>query len=181
MPNPLDPTRRPRPFAPPPPAVAPPGVPAHAPSRALEGGSRRPPFVGTRLRTTATPQSEAAPALALRPPAAATPQAVHPSTPAARAPQPAGEQSPPPESEKALSGLPYIDSSGAAHDPGDPTPSSRPSEGRHHVEHDVPSILEAVAGRIRAGGLTVPHADPAAGDAAVLAAVLAAMLRHRPG
>ncbi|HEX2717776.1 MAG TPA: hypothetical protein VHM67_08830 [Gemmatimonadaceae bacterium] len=92
-----------------------------------------------------------------------------------------GEDSAPEEAAQALSGLPYIDNTGASHEPDEAVPASRLSGKMHRVEHDVPGILEGVAARIRSGALNVPNVDPFAGDAAVLAAVLAAMLRHREG
>lgn len=161
-----DTTRRPRPFAPPAPPFPGPGAPPRGPAAgaAASGVKRPPPFVATR--------PAAAPA---------APEAVPPSIPVATAPLTVGEDSAPEEAAQALSGLPYIDNTGASHEPDEAVPASRLSGKMHRVEHDVPGILEGVAARIRSGTLNVPNVDPFAGDAAVLAAVLAAMLRHREG
>ena len=203
MPDDNDTTRRPRPFAPPAPPFPGPGAPprAPAPGNAASGVKRPPPFVAARPAAAPAPvQAPAPPVKAPAAPLAASehgsrsgreharwdstsraPAAATPSIPVATAPLPAGEDPAPEEAAQALSGLPYIDNTGAAHDPHEAVPASRLSGKMHRVEHDVPGILEGVAARIRGGTLNVPNVDPFAGDAAVLTAVLAAMLRNREG
>ena len=85
----------------------------------------------------------------------------------------------PEEAAQALSGLPFIDESGAEHEAQLLPSVARPSGKVHRIAFDVATVLESIAARIRAGALDVRDVDPAAGDAAALATVLAAMLRQR--
>lgn len=92
---------------------------------------------------------------------------------------PHGEVAAPEEAAQALSGLPFIDESGAQHEAQLHPPVLRPSGKVHRVDFDVATVLESVAARVRAGALDVRDVDPAAGEAAALATVLAALLRQR--
>ena len=92
---------------------------------------------------------------------------------------PSGEDAAPEEAAQALSGLPFIDESGAEHEAQMLPAVARPSGKVHRVAFDVATVLESIAARIRAGALDVRDVDPSAGDAAALATVLAAMLRQR--
>ena len=192
MANDNDTTRRPRPFAPPAPPFPGPGSPPRAPASPPGGGgaARPAPFVGSRPVNPATaappavqPQPPAVEVPAPRAPLPAASPASHATAPvpSVNAPLAVGEEPAPEEAAQALSGLPYIDDTGAAHEPNEPVPAVRLSGKMHRVEHDVPGVLEAIAARIRGGTLLVPNVDPFGSDAAVLAAVLAAMLRNRDG
>lgn len=92
---------------------------------------------------------------------------------------PSGDDAAPEEAAQALSGLPFIDESGAEHDAQLLPAVPRPSGKVHRVAFDVAAVLESIAARIRGGTLDVRDVDPAAGDAAALATVLAALLRQR--
>lgn len=92
---------------------------------------------------------------------------------------PTGDVAAPEEAAQALSGLPFIDESGAQHEAQLHPPVLRPSGKVHRVDFDVAAVLESVAARVRAGALDVRDVDPAAGEAAALATVLAALLRQR--
>jgi hypothetical protein len=92
---------------------------------------------------------------------------------------PSAADAAPEEAAQALSGLPFIDESGAEHEAQARPAVMRPSGKVHRVGFDVATVLESVAAQIRAGNLEVPDVDPTAGDAAALATVLAALLRQR--
>jgi len=143
----------------------------------------------TGAPTTAAPESSRAEAIAatdampwlFADPATADrrPTPVAPLAGIATSLVPNSDAAAPEEAAQALSGLPFIDESGAEHEAQVHPPVLRPSGKVHRVGFDVATVLESIASRIRAGALDVPDVDPAAGDAAALATVLAALLRQR--
>ncbi|MFL5561193.1 MAG: hypothetical protein ACJ79K_06960 [Gemmatimonadaceae bacterium] len=205
MPDEKDSAPRARPFTPPLPPYRGPAPAARAPINPLTPpeSKRGALFVGTRtpskpaipeqapvdiaalapdrVPNAALAATEAMPWLFADPQSAETPPAHPDPLPGILGSHvPSGDDAAPEEAAQALSGLPYIDQTGEAHQAEAVHATPRLSGKMHRIDFDVAGILEGIAARVRAGDIDVGHVDAGAGEAAALASVLAALLHQRP-